>query len=221
MPLNPWLWSPHHPATCWSQQAELEAQIAEREAARRVAEAADRAREAAEEARRAARPPPWDPAARAARPGGGGEPLKDSAGNAVADLRAVKSGLMLSSSGGAGVCASGSELRSTGPLMLAAEGSSSGWAMGGARAAAVAATATADFGAVAPNAWASAGGVQQQLVAQASEGPRGAAAGITGRPFMAAITELRPGPSEQQRAAAATARQQLLADLDEQVNGCA
>lgn len=72
-------------------QLELEQQIAEREAARQAAKAAAAAKEAAEEARRAAAPPPWDPAVRSVRRGGGGEPLRGVDGAPVANLRAMKS----------------------------------------------------------------------------------------------------------------------------------
>ena len=43
--------------------------------------------EAVEEMQAAAAPSPWDPAARQNRRGGGGEPLRDTGGHAVADLR--------------------------------------------------------------------------------------------------------------------------------------
>lgn len=68
-------------------QLELEQQIAEREAARRAGKVAAAAREAADAAARAAAPPPWDPAAKLGRRGGGGEPLKGVDGVPVTDLR--------------------------------------------------------------------------------------------------------------------------------------
>ena len=71
-------------------QAELEEQIRLKEATRQASAAAARQRETAEAAARAAAPPPWDPVARASRPGGGGDPLKAPDGSLVADLRGLK-----------------------------------------------------------------------------------------------------------------------------------
>lgn len=77
--------------TCWHcpffVQLELEQQIAERDATRRASKATAVARETAEAAARAAAPPPWDPAAKMGRRGGGGEPLRSMDGTAVTDLR--------------------------------------------------------------------------------------------------------------------------------------
>jgi hypothetical protein len=71
-------------------QMELQQQIAEREAARQASKAATAAREATEAAARAAAPPPWDPASKLSRRGGGGEPLRGLDGAAVTDLRNQK-----------------------------------------------------------------------------------------------------------------------------------
>jgi hypothetical protein len=71
-------------------QMELQQQIAERQAARQASKAAAAAREAAEAVARAAAPPPWDPASKLSRRGGGGEPLRGLDGATVADLRNQK-----------------------------------------------------------------------------------------------------------------------------------
>lgn len=44
-------------------------------------------------------PQPWDPAARAVRVGGGGDPLRGIAGNTVADLRCQRNGNPVASAG--------------------------------------------------------------------------------------------------------------------------
>ncbi|KAG2425857.1 hypothetical protein HYH02_014921 [Chlamydomonas schloesseri] len=67
---------------------ELEEQIRARQAAKDAEVRRRREEEEQWEARARQAPPPWDPAARAQRRGGGGEPLRDDFGRPVADLRA-------------------------------------------------------------------------------------------------------------------------------------
>lgn len=47
-----------------------------------------------------AHPQPWDPVARAMRVGGGGDPLRDVAGNTVTDLRCQRNSNQVASSEG-------------------------------------------------------------------------------------------------------------------------
>ncbi|GLI69658.1 hypothetical protein VaNZ11_014333 [Volvox africanus] len=66
---------------------ELEEQIRAKKQAKEAEARRRRDEDAAWEARAAAAPQPWDPEARAARRGGGGEPLRDEYGRPVANLR--------------------------------------------------------------------------------------------------------------------------------------
>jgi len=66
---------------------ELDEQIRAKQQQKELERAARRKQEMDEAARLANEPPPWDPAARGRGRGGGGEPIRDTQGNQVADLR--------------------------------------------------------------------------------------------------------------------------------------
>lgn len=157
----------------------------------------------------------WDPEARARRRGGGGEPLRDVEGNAVANLRTFQgrpsAGMLdapppMDGGGSPGHAA----YYSPGPR--GGDGASAPQAMmmtpyGGLQVAVP--LPSGRDGSPSPGGYGGGGGP----ISPSGLSPTGRSRFTYG----AAMADLRPGPSEDQRRQAEAQRRQLLADLEEQV----
>ncbi|GIM16062.1 hypothetical protein Vretimale_18720 [Volvox reticuliferus] len=222
---------------------ELEEQIRAKKQAKEAEERRRREEDAAWEARAAAAPQPWDPEARAARRGGGGEPLRDEYGRPVANLRQRGGGP--SSPIGAGPAGLGPGLPPGMPPSQLGPGMAGAFPGPGAGGGVIPLPFSGNVGALAPHSHGQVPGpplTPLRLGALPPPGPPGPGAISSGggspfdgppapmlspshippvspgnRRFMAAMNDLIAGPSDEQRRQKEMARQRLQMDLEEQI----